>query len=154
MITEQMRAAVGTEVDFGVPFEVEKGSIRHLAEVINYPHPLFLDEEYAKSRGYRSIIAPPTFSAYGLPRERLRQTLELPFEVGGALHGGDDWEFLQPIQGGDVLTPKGKIIDLLEKDGSRGKMLFITLEVAYTNQHGEVVAIYRPRTILFPRQAK
>ncbi len=151
LVTDQMRATIGNEVDFGPPFEVEKGPIRHLAEVINYPHPLYMDEEYAKSKGYRSIIAPPTFAAYELQRGAPLQALELPFEIGGALHGGDDWEFLQDIQAGDVLTPKGKIIDLSERQGSRGKMLFVTSEVTYRNQNNEIVAIYRPRTVLFPK---
>ena len=151
LITEEMRAAIGKPLDSGEPFPVEKGSIRNLAEAMNYLSPLYLDEAYAKSKGHSTVVAPPMFPNYDLRLDAPFKILKLPFEVAAGLHGSDDWEFIRDAYAGDVLTPKGKLLNLVEKDGTRGKMLFVTSEITYTNQRGEAVAIYRPTDIIIAK---
>lgn len=154
LITRQMREQVGKEIDFGQPFEVEKGAIRSLAEAMNFLNPLYLDEKYALSKGHSSVVAPPGFAAYNLPLGAPLGVLKFPFEIAGGLHGSDEWEYIMDIHAGDVLTPRGKIIDLVEKTGKMGRMLFVASEVTFTNQCNEVVAIYRPTEIFIAGQAK
>lgn len=154
LITRQMRERVGKEINFGPPFEVEKGAIRNLAEAMNFPNPLYIDERYALSKGHSSVIAPPGFAAYNLPLGAPLSVLEFPFEIASGLHGGDEWEYFQDIHAGDVLTPKGKIINLFEKEGKMGRMLFVVSEVTFNNQRGEVAAIYRPTEIFIAGQTK
>lgn len=147
LITQQMREQIGKEISFGQPFEVEKGAIRSMAEAMNFPNPLYLDEKYAFSKGHSSVLAPPGFASYDLPLGAPLAVLKFPFEIASGLHGGDEWEYFQDIHAGDVLTPKGKIIDLFEREGKRGKMLFVVSEVNFTNQRSQVVAVYRPTEI-------
>lgn len=147
LITEEMRAAIGKPLNFGEPFDVEKGAIRNMAEAMNYLNPLYLDEAYAKSKGHSSVLAPPMFPTYSLRLAAFMDVLKLDFEIAAAVHGSDDWEFILDVHAGDKITPKGKLLNLVEKNGLRGRMLLITSEVTYTNQHGEVVAIYRPTEI-------
>jgi len=154
LITEQMRAQIGKEIKFGPPFEVEKGAIRSLAEAMNFPNPLYLDEKYAWSKGHSSVVAPPGFASYDLPLGAPLGVLTFPFEIVSGLHGSDEWEYFQDIHAGDVLTPRGKIIDLFERKGKRGRMLFVVSEVTFTNQRSEVVAIYRPTEIFIAGQTK
>ena len=154
LITQQMRAQVGKEIDFGQPFEVEKGAILSLAEAMNFLNPLYLDEKYAVSKGHSSVVAPPGFASYDLPLGAPMGVLQFPFEIASGLHGSDEWEYLKDIHAGDVLTPKGKIIDLVEKVGKMGRMLFVVSEVTFTNQRSEVVAIYRPTEIFIAGQSK
>jgi len=154
LITEQMKSFIGVEIDWGPPFDVEKGAIKSLAEAINDPNPLFTDEKYAKSKGNSSVVAPPIFPTYDLPLGAPLKVLKFPFTVATGLHGGDEWELLQDIHAGDKLTPKGKIINLFERDGRKGKMLFVVSEVTFTNQRGEIAAIYRPTEIFIAAPAK
>lgn len=154
LITRQMREQVGKEINFGPPFEVEKGAIRSLAEAMNFLNPLYLDEKYAVSRGHSSVVAPPGFASYDLPLGAPMGVLQFPFEIASGLHGSDEWEYFGHIHAGDVLTPRGKIVDLIEKAGKMGQMLFVVSEVTFTNQRGEVVAIYRPTEIIIARQSK
>jgi hypothetical protein len=149
-----MREQIGEEINFGPPFEVEKGAIRSLAEAMNFLNPLYIDEKYALSKGHSSVIAPPGFAACDLPLGAPLGVLKFPFEIASGLHGGDEWEYFQDIHAGDVLTPKGKIIDLFEKVGKMGRMLFVVSEVIFTNQRSEVVAIYRPTEIFIAGQTK
>jgi hypothetical protein len=154
VITEQMRAAIGVE---GAPYtlEVEKTSARMFARSVGYTDPLFYDEEFAKSKGYRSIPAAPHYlgtpifnpaasdATFGAPRGR--QAFESPYKR--RLNGGTDIEYLttgpqDAICAGDVLTASSKIADIVEAKGSLGPMLITTTQTTY-KRGDKVVAITR-----------
>lgn len=62
------RSVIGSKSDV-YQFEVEKGAIRKFADAIGDDNPLYHDEEYAKQRGYKSLVAPPTFPAtFNIPK--------------------------------------------------------------------------------------
>ncbi len=151
LITEEMRAMIGKPLNSGEPFEVEKGAIRNMAEAMNYLNPLYLDEAYAKSKGHSSVLAPPMFPTYDLRLSAFLDVLKFDFEIAAGLHGSDDWEFIADVHAGDKITPRGKLLNLVEKGGSRGRMLLITSEIKYTNQRGELVAVYRPTEIFIAK---
>ncbi len=140
VITDEMKSMIGVESEPSV-FEIEKEPIRRWAEAIGDSNPLYHDEEYAKKNGYRSIIAPPGFIAqYAYPVKvgQLRVRFSSPFTR--MLNGGNEYEFFEPIQAGDVLTATSKLAELFEREGRLGKMLFIINETSFENQNGEVVA--------------
>ena len=141
VITDEMRAAIGVESEPSV-YEIEKAPIRRWAEAIGDPNPLYRDEEYAKSKGYRSIIAPPGFMAqYAYPVKAGgggRRSFRSPFTR--MLNGGNEYEFFKPVQAGDTIASTSKLAELRERDTSLGKTLFIISETTFKNQDGEVVA--------------
>ena len=156
VITEQMRAAIGVE---GAPYtlEVEKTSARMFARSVGYTDPLFYDEEFAKSKGYRSIPAPPhylgtpifnpadsdpTFGGSRGRRSRLNHGLKR------VLNGGTEIEMFDTICAGDTLTATSKIAALDERKGSLGMMLITTTETTY-RRDGRVVAIARGTGIAY-----
>ena len=148
-ITDEMRAAIGVE---GEPYtlEVDKTSVRMFARAVGYTDPIFYDEEFAKSKGYRSLPAPPHYlgtpifnpaasdATSGAPRGRRR--FESPFKRG--LNGGTDIEYFDTICAGDVLMATSKISDIAERRGSLGPMLITTTETTY-KRDGKVVVITR-----------
>jgi len=144
VITDEMRKAVGVESEPTVVL-IEKEPIRRFAEAIGDPNPVYSDEEYAKKLGYRSVIAPPGFHPeYSFPIKRGRvsgPSFRPPFTRN--LNGGNEYEFFQPIQAGDVLSITNRLGDIYERDGRMGKMLFTIREVVFRNQKGEMVLIMR-----------
>ena len=60
VITDAMRAEIGKESD-PVTFEVDKTACRMFARAVGYTDPIYFDEEYARSKGYRGIPAPVGF---------------------------------------------------------------------------------------------
>ncbi len=60
VITDAMRAEIGKESE-PVTFEIDKTACRMFARAAGYTDPLFFDEEYARSKGYRGIPAPVGF---------------------------------------------------------------------------------------------
>jgi acyl dehydratase len=137
-------AIVGMEFP---PFEflIEKGKIKEFARALGDGNPLYYDEELARSMGFKSIPAPPTYTAsflHHVPDENflLNMMQEMGISVATSVHGESEFEYLAPICAGDVLTARAKVRDFYEKEGKRGgKMNFITVESTYTNQEGELV---------------
>jgi hydroxyacyl-ACP dehydratase HTD2-like protein with hotdog domain len=154
VITDEMRAAIGVE---GAPYtlEVEKTSVRMFARAVGYTDPLFYDEAFAKSKGYRSLPAPPHYlgtpifnpassdATFGAPRGR--QAFQSPYKR--RLNGGTDIEYFttgpaDAICAGDVLTATSKIASIQETKGSIGPMLITVTETTY-KRDGKVVAVTR-----------
>src|SRR5438874_8562129 len=117
VITEEMRAAIGVE---GEPYtlEMDRTSVRMFARAVGYTDPVFYDEEFAKSKGYRSIIAPPHYLGTPIYNPSTSDaTFGGPRGGGGApgggrggnpklrrvLNGGTEIEYFDVIQAGDVL---------------------------------------------------
>lgn len=149
VITDEMRAAIGVE---GPPttLEVEKTNCRMFARSVGHTDPIFYDEDAAKARGYRSIVAPPGF--LGTPIFRPGGSGGVPGEMGGRnfsvpykriLNGGTDYEYFPDddvVCAGDTITARSKIAGFEEAEGSLGPMLITKRETTYTNQRGIVVA--------------
>jgi acyl dehydratase len=146
VVTSEMRRAIGVESEPTI-VEVEKEPIRRFAEAIGDPNPLYHDEEYARQRGFRSIIAPPGFTpTYSFPIRRGKtpdtgEKIRSAFPRG--LNGGGEYEFFQPIQAGDILVITSRISDIYEREGRMGKMVFVISETIVRNLKGETILIQR-----------
>ncbi len=140
---EDIKPYVGKESEPRV-YEVEKGMIRKFAEAIGDPNPLYYDEEYAKNTRHGGIVAPPTFVAY-FKAGPMPEVDGLPWSP--KLHGDDEIEFYRPIRPGHVITARARVVDVFEKQGSRGRMVFRVQETTLTDQRGERVAKYRMSVI-------
>jgi hydroxyacyl-ACP dehydratase HTD2-like protein with hotdog domain len=52
------------------------------------------------------------------------------------LMAGCEIDFGEPMRAGDIVTATTTVVDIYEKQGSTGPMLFIVTETSYRNQHG------------------
>jgi hypothetical protein len=145
LITDEMRASIGKESPPQI-LEVEKTGIRMFARAVGHTDQIYYDEEYAKSKGHRSLVAPPAFfgaQPYNPNRGGggggANQTLPSGRVLRG-LDGGREFEFTGvEICAGDVLTAVSKTVDISERQSSLGLMMITRRETTYTNQVGEVV---------------
>src|SRR5207244_5297951 len=141
IISDEMRAVIGVESESWT-LEVDKTAVRMFARAVGYTDAIFYDEDFARSRGYRSLPAPPHYlgtpvfnpvgsdSTFGGPRGggpggRVRHNLKR------VLNGGTEIENLDTICAGDVLTASTKVAELQERQGSIGKMLITITETTY-----------------------
>ncbi len=152
VITDKMREIIGKESD-PVTNEVDNTGCRQFARSVGYTDPIFFDEGYAKSKGYRGIVAPPGFLGHPIvipgrpsPASPYSQ-LDIPYKR--VLNGGTDIEYLDDVCAGDRLTATSKISDLTEREGKLGPMLIVSTETTYKNQDGKVVAIMRGGAIRY-----
>jgi hypothetical protein len=143
-ITDEMKKVIGVESEPTV-IEVEKEPIRRFAEAIGDPNPVYHDVEHARKLGYRSIIAPPGFHPqYCFPIKKGKsEGPRFRSPHTRMLNGGNEYEFFQPIQAGDMLSMTTRIADIYERPGRMGNMLFIITENVFRNQKNEMVLIMR-----------
>lgn len=131
-------------------FEIEKGKIKEFAQAIGDDNPIYSDVEAAKKEGFTGIPIPVTFLQAvdlwgGYTFQEKMEKLKLnPVKI---LHGEQEFELLEDIYAGDVLTVKSEIINVDTKKGSSGGMDLITTENRYENQRGILVAISRNVTV-------
>lgn len=159
LITDEIRSWIGRETP---PWTIEATNldIRRFAVATDDINPLYLDEEYARQSRHGSIVAPPLFYMAPLtdpvPESELRPD-GLPYEgkfpipptpLPRLMDGGTEIEFFAPIRAGDTLTGRCKILDIYQKEGRTGPLIFVVRESRYTNQKGELVLIEKGSSIL------
>jgi acyl dehydratase len=158
IITDEMRATIGQERE-PITIEVDKTAIRMFARAVGHTDLIFYDEEYAKSKGHRSIVCPPGFVGHaihspqqpsGITGSSVTRMPSLNMQIRGVLNGGTEFEYYgEDICAGDVLTGVSKMADLRERTGAMGQMLFVITETNYTNQDGKLVATQRGTAIMY-----
>lgn len=142
--------------------------IRRYALAIDDLDPIYFDEEAAKKGKYGALTAPLVYVtwAVGVPgSEKAAKDLgedglatfvgvpEIPNAWAlGWVRGGDEFEFFRPVFAEDRVTVKGRILDMKEKHGRSGTLIFVTSEFLYTNQNGDVLAKHRVTMIATPRK--
>jgi len=130
------RSVLGVE-SAPIHYDVEKGAIRKFAEAIGDEDAIYYDAKAAQAAGLKTIVAPPTF----LCTFRAQELPDLKIAFGRVrLNGGNAYEYYQPIYAGDTVTVTAKYADVAERTGRTGKMVFVSTELTFRNQHGEVVA--------------
>jgi acyl dehydratase len=116
-------------------FEVDAARIEQYASAVGEQNPIYRDPEAAKAAGFRGQVAPPMFCVvYSAPA--LGPAIMDP-DVGinlpAMVHGGQEFEWGEPVCAGDRITTVATCKEIYEKDG-RG---FYVFESVSTNQDGE-----------------
>lgn len=135
---EEARAVIGHDLRWQRgTVQVTTDEIRRYARMIGSENPLFLDEEYARRSRWGGPIAPPTLiHCAGDP------------QIGPGMRGlqwlysGADWTWRHPVRDGDVVTGRGRLVDVIEKKGSTANRFALEIgEIAYRNQRDQIVAV-------------
>ncbi len=159
LITDEVRSWIGREFPPWT-LRVTELDIRRFAIATDDLNPLYLDEAYAGQSRYGGIIAPPLFYMAPMtdpvPEEELRRDglprkgrfPIPPVALERLVDGGTEVELFAPIRPGDTLTARTKIVDIYEKEGRSGPLVFVVRETVYTNQRGEKVVVERATAIL------
>jgi acyl dehydratase len=127
-------APVGKEYP---PFEYEVGreKIREYSNAVGEANPVHHDPAAARDAGFRNVVAPPMFcvvySAGAMGPAILDP--ETGINLMLMVHGGQEFEWGEPVCAGDTITTTARLADVSEKNG----MTFYVFESESTNQDGE-----------------
>ena len=77
------------------------------------------------------------------PDGHLPEPLCPPLSLHRVMAGGREIEYFRPIRPGDVLTGTRSLVEIEEKQGKSGPLIFVTLQIRVTNQAGEPVVVER-----------
>tara|TARA_R110002072_G_scaffold110785_4_gene238755 strand:+ start:45747 stop:46937 length:1191 start_codon:yes stop_codon:yes gene_type:complete len=128
--------------------------IRHWLETVEDANPLYNDRDYARSRGFKDIIAQPGMNICTLvmpfrwPMMEFHKTRQLlHFEVKELLElpvgilANYEMFFYRPVEIGDRLSTTGRLVEISQFKRTRlGDGYFTKLETNYYNQRDELVS--------------
>jgi acyl dehydratase len=118
-----------------VGFEVEAERIGQYADAIGAESLVHKDAAAAAEAGYRDVVAPPMFavvySAPAMGPALFDPDVEMNFAA--MVHGGQEFEWDEPVCAGDVITTAVTCKSIDERDGKG----FYVFESVSTNQDGE-----------------
>jgi hypothetical protein len=155
-ITEEIRNMLNVERDVILSPPISESDIRKWAMAVYWPETpprQFWDAEYARTTRWGGIVAPEEFNPFAWPIEH-KEAIRLGGPIGKepgqrVLNGGSEARYYVPMRPGDVIRAGTKLVDVFEKTGRLGVMMFLINETTWTNQHGEVVKVDRKTSIRY-----
>jgi acyl dehydratase len=143
---EGIRQRLGTEAP-PIEYFIDEGSIRYFANSLMYDDLDYRGSQTARPPIVAAVVAPATFfgSAIGvrdIPAgdERTMSALYLPFPTDWVrLATGDEFEFYSPVMAGMTLVCRERLVDMYEKYGRSGRLVFYSIEKTFQTRAGEPV---------------
>lgn len=147
-------AAARTWADQEFPtyeFDIGRGDIRRFARAIGETDPIYFEVDAARAAGHPDLPAPPYFpyalrnqAAHLVARDGIAPDGSAradvpPLPTTRAMAGETEIELGPQIYAGDSITLEKRIVDLFEKEGRSGALVFVTTEFTFRNQVGAVV---------------
>ena len=149
LITAEVRDLIGGETQPEKNrFPLSDEMAYDLADATEDPNPLYVDKAVAEASRFKGLLCPPLatwkdiappIGYFGAGQES-HFDVPLPFNSYG-LNGGSDWQFLRPAYTGDWITRQFKVMDIFEKQGRSGPLVFIVRRETQSNQHGDVISV-------------
>ena len=126
--------AIGKQWPAGV-YEVGLEKIREYANAVGETNPVHHDREAATAAGFRDVVAPPMFCVvYSAPA--MGPAIldpEVGINLAAMLHGGQEFDWDEPVCVGDVISTTPRCLEIYEKDGKG----FYVFETTSSNQDGK-----------------
>jgi acyl dehydratase len=118
-------------------YEVGSEKIREYAAAIGADNPVHHDRDAAQAAGFRDVVAPPMFCVVYSARSVGAGVIDPDVGINFAtmVHGGQRFEWGEPVCAGDVITTESKVVDIHERAG----MGFYVFESVSKNQDGAEV---------------
>jgi hypothetical protein len=150
-ISDEMRAAIGTEMESRTSYPISASDIRKWAIAVYFP-----ESPPAKFVGAGGpdapLTAPEDFNPFAwaapgkAPKKQdvgagfLERSLGItPPPLEYIVNGGTVVDYGALMVEGDVITASNRLENYFEKTGSRGTLLFSVMKNVWTNQRGEMV---------------
>lgn len=165
LITDELRAAIGMEWPPITSCDpVQSSEVRRFTQATMDTSRIYYDEAYARERKYGGLTAPGSFPIT-FPRRRAPGTpdpivpgpgvSEVEAAIGRSgpqipwppqlkvFHAYSDLEVYQHARLGEYITMRRRIVEVYERAGRRGMLLFVVTENVFTNQAGDVLCTER-----------
>ena len=162
IITPELRAWTGRKTLRRRLEIISATDVRRYVDATGDANPLWLDDAFARSAGYRGRLLPPTLVGWvpfsfkeGTERANsdpsdLRRQLPLPPEYTTVRNAGSETEWLELAYLGDQFSAESVIVDIIERQGKTGVGIYVTQEEQVLNAQEEVVLKRRHTLAVFP----
>ncbi len=149
LLTDELRALIGRQVDYVAPEELGLASARYFARAVGDNNPLYTSPAAALAAGLATTIVPPTLvfetnQLVDLPRDDdgfAGHTWPISVPGTRAVRGGHRYLWHRDVLPGDVLAATWTITDVTERTTRAGQpMVVVTSHCRYATEAGEPVA--------------
>ena len=161
-MSEALRRYIGVETAEETACDpVERGAVRRYAQAIMDEDPIF-DAPCANNARFGGPVAPPLFPthmfrrAFGAPDPIQAHARDADYDGLGAtsaaglpalepikhlalLNGGSEIELYRYARHGENVKQRSRYADIVEKETSKGPMVFVTIETEYRTGAGELL---------------
>jgi acyl dehydratase len=137
---QELKRAIGSQ-SHPVTYKIHEAAIEGFTEAIEDPNMMWQRRAHLDKIPASMMIAPPTFLRSIAPFAVDFLPVQVP--MARRLDAGSEWEFLGLVFAGDCITALTTLVDVYEKKGKVGDMLFTVNETRYVNQRGEMIAMQR-----------
>jgi 3-oxo-4,17-pregnadiene-20-carboxyl-CoA hydratase alpha subunit len=160
VITDETRAWIGRSSEL-MPLleEVAASDVRRYVEATGDHNSLWLDDEVARSAGYRGRVVPPmlvidlVWRLKHTDAGRMTDRVPLPANYIDTRNVETEMEWLEPVYIGDRISIRHRIRDIFARPGRRGLGVYISRETEYVRADGRLVARVVQTVARFPRAA-
>ena len=165
IVSTELRSWIGRTTPLRDLEIINPSDIRRYVDATGDVNPLWLNDEYAQSAGYRVRILPPTLVGWvpfsfreGTERAAsdpsdLRRQLPLPPGYTNVRNAGSETEWLQPVYLGEQLSTQSTITDIVARQGRAGTGIYISQEEQILNFKKEIVLRRRHTLAVFPEKS-
>lgn len=118
-------------------YQVGREKIKEYANALGIDNPVHFDVEKARAAGFRDVVAPPMFAVVysGPAMGPAILDPDVGMNFATMVHGGQEFEWGEPVCAGDEITTTPRCLEIYEKDGKG----FYVFESVSVNQGGEQV---------------
>jgi acyl dehydratase len=162
LITEEMRAWIGRSTPvLELPEAISPSDVRRYVEATGDRNPLWLDDAFARSVGYRGRLVPPMMVLELFRRTRSEEDeaadpwarIPLPPNYTDTRNAGTDVEWLKPVYLDDRLSIQSTVADIVARQGKAGLGIYVTREESIFNAAKELVLRRRQTLVRLPARS-
>lgn len=164
IITAELRRCIGQRGPLCYPEPLNASDIRRYVDATGDANPLWMDDEYARSIGYKGRLLPPIlvgwtpFSLKEPGKEKdapfdVRRQLPTPTTYTNVRNTGSEAEWLKPVHFGEPLSCQSHIVDIEARKGKMNVGIYVTQLEEVHNEMGELVFTRRHTVALFPERS-
>lgn len=164
LINDELRSWIGRASPLQLLELLNASDVRRYVDATGDANPLWLDDDFARSMGYKGRVLPPILVGW-VPfslKERnggekltsfdLRRQLPVPEHYTNVRNAGSETEWIKPVYLGEQLCLQTRILDIVARQGKMGTGIYVTQEEQIFNPSREVVLRRRHTIALFPEQ--
>ncbi len=123
-----------------IPYTLTRDAIELYCASVGEDHPLYFDEDYAKTTVYRGLIAPPSIHILLMfsctPADDWMRS-------PGTINAGQSWNYNIPARPHDTIRLEARCLDKFIKK----QRLFCVHDNVFFNQNNDVICSGRGQTI-------
>jgi acyl dehydratase len=162
LITDELKAWCGRTLGpIPLPERISASDLRRYINATDDRNPLWLDDDLARSVGYRSRVIPPAMIAElyrrnegstGTQSDSLWEALPLPEGYTESRNAQAEFEWLEPVYLDDQLFVTHRIVDIVSRKIRNGVGIFVTREMEVQRKDGDLVLRVRQTSVKLPKR--